>query len=147
MYRTDCDTAHPVLLNRLSKVNTSCGPAGRSSFISGELKDGWDSICLWLTGALSWPPQNATLDSKRTFSWFVSYRRLSAQFQFSLSADTLGYLSQWQCFSSLRCTFLYCRVLYWTVLCTQPCLSSEAEFLTIIGTKVFRVFAIHSHLY
>ncbi len=28
------------------------GPAGRSSFISGELKDGWDSICLWLTGAL-----------------------------------------------------------------------------------------------
>ncbi len=25
----------------------------------------------------------------------VSYRRLSAQFQFSLSADTLGYLSQW----------------------------------------------------
>ncbi len=27
MYRTDCDTAHPVLLNRLSKVNTSCGPA------------------------------------------------------------------------------------------------------------------------
>ncbi len=39
--------------------------------------------------------QNATLDSKRTLSWFVSYRRLSAQFQFSLSADTLGYLSQW----------------------------------------------------
>jgi hypothetical protein len=25
----------------------------------------------------------------------VSYRRLSAQFQFSLSADTLVYLSQW----------------------------------------------------
>jgi hypothetical protein len=25
----------------------------------------------------------------------VSYRRLSAQFQFSLSAVTLGYLSQW----------------------------------------------------
>jgi hypothetical protein len=40
-------------------------------------------------------PQNATLDSKRTLSWFASYRRLSAQFQFSLSADTLGYLSQW----------------------------------------------------
>ncbi len=37
-------------------------------------------------------PQNATLDSKRT----LSYRRLSAQFQFSLSADTLGYLSQWR---------------------------------------------------
>jgi hypothetical protein len=24
MYRTDCGTAYPVLLNRLSKVNTSC---------------------------------------------------------------------------------------------------------------------------
>ncbi len=43
--------------NRLFKVNTSCGPAGRSSFISGELKDGWDSICLWLTAALLWPPE------------------------------------------------------------------------------------------
>ncbi len=32
MYRTDCDTAQPVLLNRLSKVNTSCGPA-RQIFI------------------------------------------------------------------------------------------------------------------
>ncbi len=41
--------------NRLFKVNTSCGTAGRSSFISGELKDGWDSICLWLTGVLLWP--------------------------------------------------------------------------------------------
>ncbi len=40
-------------------------------------------------------PQNATLDSLRTLSWFVSYRRLSSQFQFSLSAVTLGYLSQW----------------------------------------------------
>jgi len=43
--------------NRLFKVNTSCGLAGRSSFISGELKDGWDSLCLWLTGALLWPPR------------------------------------------------------------------------------------------
>ncbi len=40
-------------------------------------------------------PQNATLDSKRTLSRFVSNRRLSSQFQFSLSAVTLGYLSQW----------------------------------------------------
>ncbi len=38
-------------------------------------------------------PPNATLDSKRTFLIRI-YRRLSAQFQFSLSADTLGYLSQ-----------------------------------------------------
>ncbi len=36
------------------------------------------------------------LDSLRTLSWFVSYRRLSAQFQFSLSVVTLVYLvSQW----------------------------------------------------
>jgi hypothetical protein len=40
-------------------------------------------------------PQNATLDSKRTLSRFVSYRSFSSQFQFSLSAVTLEYLSQW----------------------------------------------------
>jgi hypothetical protein len=33
---------------------------------------------------------------------FVSYRRLSSQFQFSLSAVTLGYLSQWARMMSLR---------------------------------------------
>jgi hypothetical protein len=36
-------------------------------------------------------PWKATLDSLRT----LSYRRLSSQFQFSLSAVTLEYLSQW----------------------------------------------------
>jgi hypothetical protein len=40
-------------------------------------------------------PQNAPWTRKRTLSRFVSYRRLSSQFQFSLSAVTLGYLSQW----------------------------------------------------
>ncbi len=34
-------------------------------------------------------PQNATLDSKRTLSLFVSHRLLSPQFQFSLSAAAL----------------------------------------------------------
>ncbi len=34
-------------------------------------------------------PQKATLDSMRTLSLFVSYRRLSSQFQFSQSAVTL----------------------------------------------------------
>jgi hypothetical protein len=34
-------------------------------------------------------PQKATLDSMRTLSLFVSYRRLSPQFQFSQSAVTL----------------------------------------------------------
>ncbi len=43
-----------------------------------------------MTGALLWPPQKATLDSMRTLSWSVSYRHLSPQFQFSLSAVTLG---------------------------------------------------------
>jgi hypothetical protein len=42
-------------------------------------------------------PRKETLDSLRTLSWFVSYRRLSSQFQFSLSAVTLEYLSQWCC--------------------------------------------------
>ncbi len=40
-------------------------------------------------------PQKAILDSLCTLSWFVSYRRLSSQFQFSLSAGTLEYLSHW----------------------------------------------------
>jgi len=35
-------------------------------------------------------PQKATLDSMHTLSWFISYRRLSPQFQFSLSAAALG---------------------------------------------------------
>jgi hypothetical protein len=35
-------------------------------------------------------PQKATLDSMQPLSWFVSYRRLSPQFQFSLTAVTLG---------------------------------------------------------
>jgi hypothetical protein len=40
-------------------------------------------------------PQKATLDSMSTLSWFVSFWRLSSQLQFSLSAVTLVYLSQW----------------------------------------------------
>jgi hypothetical protein len=40
-------------------------------------------------------PPKETLDSLRTISWFISNWRLSSQFQFSLSAVTLGYLSQW----------------------------------------------------
>jgi hypothetical protein len=52
MHQTDCGTAHPVLPNRSSKVNTSCRLACRSSFISGELKSVGDSIYLCLTGEL-----------------------------------------------------------------------------------------------
>jgi hypothetical protein len=40
-------------------------------------------------------PQKETLDKAAYTCLLVSFRRLSAQFQFSLSAVTLGYLSQW----------------------------------------------------
>jgi hypothetical protein len=40
-------------------------------------------------------PQKETLDKAAYTCLLVSYRRLSAQFQLSLSAETLGYLSQW----------------------------------------------------
>jgi hypothetical protein len=52
MYRTDCCAARPVLLNRLSKVIQAAAWAGRSSFISGELKSVEYSIYLCLTGEL-----------------------------------------------------------------------------------------------
>jgi hypothetical protein len=69
MYRTDCDTAHPVLLNRLSKVNTSCGPA-RLIFIymwGDEGRGGIPYIKMSDWRAFM-TPQKATLDSMRTLS-------------------------------------------------------------------------------
>ncbi len=90
MYRTDCNSAHSVLLNRLSKVNTSCGLARADlHLLVGKWSLGRDSACLCLTGALL-RPQKASLDIMSSLYWFVSYRRLSPQFQFSLSAVTLG---------------------------------------------------------
>ncbi len=67
-------------------------PAARQSIIykCGELRAGGNSICLCLTGVLLWPPKRPPLDIMRTLSWCVSYRRLSPQFQFSLSAAALG---------------------------------------------------------
>ena len=65
MYRTDCDTAHPVLLNQLSKVNNSCGQASRSSFISGELKGGEGYHILMSDWRVIMTPQKATLGSLR----------------------------------------------------------------------------------
>ncbi len=62
-------------------------------------------------------PQKATLDSLCTLSWFVSYRRLSSQFQFSLSAVTLEYLSQCPWPPSLWC-------------CTRIILTVHRETLT-----------------
>jgi hypothetical protein len=40
-------------------------------------------------------PQKDTLDRAAYTCMLVSYQRLSAQFQFSLSGVTLVYLSQW----------------------------------------------------
>ncbi len=101
MYRTDCGTAHPVLLNQLSKVNKVAAWPCRSSFISGELNAaGIAYIYIWLES--SYDPQNATLDSLRTLSGFVSYRGLSPQFQFFLSAVTLVYLYRWKVHQRVR---------------------------------------------
>ncbi len=75
LYRDFVTILWGALLEYITKLETPqsqlrLGP-GRSSVISGELKAGGDSICLCLTGALLWPPQKATLDSKHTLSWFV----------------------------------------------------------------------------
>jgi hypothetical protein len=51
-------------------------------------------------------PQKETLDKAAYTCLLVSYQRLSAQFQFSLSAVTLVYLSQ--CSRQLTSTYLYC---------------------------------------
>jgi hypothetical protein len=59
----------------------------------------------------------------RTLSWFVSYRRLSSQFQFSLSPVTLEYLSQWRA-HSLAWYPLYIRTLW----CVQIC-AAYVKFL------------------
>ncbi len=48
-------------------------------------------VYVWLECFYEFPLKtSSTLDSMRTLSWFVSYRRLSPQFQFSLSAAALG---------------------------------------------------------
>jgi hypothetical protein len=63
-------------------------------------------------------PQKETLDKAAYTCLLVSYQRLSAQFQFSLSADTLGYLSQCLGPSSVEqglCTSVH----YTTVLCAN----------------------------
>ncbi len=52
-------------------------------------------------------PQKDTLDRAAYTCMLVSYRRLSAQFQFSLSADTLGYLSQWAGLFDIRPPFYF----------------------------------------
>ncbi len=55
-------------------------------------------------------PQKASLDSMRTLSWFISYRHLSPQFQFSLSAAALGiYLHGHKCWRQWE--YLLCRCL------------------------------------
>ncbi len=52
-------------------------------------------------------PKKATLDSLRTLSCFVSYRRLSPQFQFSLCAAALGLLRYVGCHPMIACVQSY----------------------------------------
>ncbi len=88
-YRTDCDVQGlSVLMYWPGQL-----PA-RASIISGELQAGGNSICLCLTGVLLCmtpppprrPPWIACVHFRERF---VSYRRLSPLFQFSLSAAAL----------------------------------------------------------
>jgi hypothetical protein len=48
-------------------------------------------LCEWVNGM----PQKDTVDRAAYNCMLISYRRLSPQFQFSLSGVTLVYLSQW----------------------------------------------------
>ncbi len=75
------------------------GAAGLSSielsiwelFLRGGSRQGGNSIWYCVNGM----PQKETLDRAAYTCMLVSYRRLSSQFQFSLSGVTLLYLSQW----------------------------------------------------
>jgi hypothetical protein len=66
-------------------------PASRQSFSYKWGVAGWGELYMFM---FDWSalmtPHKATLDSLRTLSRFVSYRRLSPKFQFSRSAVTLG---------------------------------------------------------
>jgi hypothetical protein len=77
-------------------------------------------------------PQNATLDSKRTLSRFVSYQRLSSQFQFSLSAVTLRFYLNGA--YNVMCT-VYCNPL----LATKSCMQRYAEYSKEYGRGLYMV--------
>ncbi len=70
------------LLNRLSKDKPcSCCPAELQLLVGRCRLRGIAYVYVRLEFSYEPPPQKATLDSMRTLSWFVSYRRLSPQFQ------------------------------------------------------------------
>ncbi len=54
----------------------------------------WSTAYIYVWLESSYDPPEGHPGQLATFSWFVSYRCLSSQFQFSLSAVTLEYLSQ-----------------------------------------------------
>ncbi len=68
----------------------------RASVISGKLKAGGNSIYVyvWLECSYEPPPPPPRMPPStacvRTLSWFVSYRHLSPQLKYSLSAAALG---------------------------------------------------------
>jgi hypothetical protein len=86
MYWTYCGTVHPVLLNRLSKVNTSCGLAVRSSFISEELKAGGIAYVYVRLESSYDPPE--CHPGQLAYTYLI--RRLTPQFQFYVSAVSPG---------------------------------------------------------
>jgi hypothetical protein len=57
---------------------------------------------------LTWVLEKANLDSLRTLSCFVFYRRLSPQFQFSLPAAALGLLLNAGCNPMIACVQSVC---------------------------------------
>jgi hypothetical protein len=119
MYRTDCDTAHPVLLNRLSKVNTSCGPAGRSSFISGELKGGEGyHILMFDWRAIMTPPEGHPGEHAYTF-----LIRILSTFLSSVSISSVCY------YSSVSISMPGTQVDHY-LLSDLTCLSEPIERLT-----------------
>ncbi len=80
--------------NRLSKVNTAAAARhGISSFFSGGLKAGGDSICLCLTGELSWPPRRPPWTACVHFR----YSSLSTSLTSVSVCCYSRYLSRWFC--------------------------------------------------
>ncbi len=63
-----------------SKHQLRPGPADLHLLVGSWRLGGIAYVYVWMGGFLT--PQKATLNSMRTLLWFVSYRRLSPQFQF-----------------------------------------------------------------
>ncbi len=82
LYQTDCCTVQNVFLGAACS-HVPARPAARQSFIFKWGAPGWGKQYMFIFDWSSlFNPQKATLDSLRTLSWYVSYRRLSHKFNF-----------------------------------------------------------------